>query len=55
MHVLSPEGEAKFWLDPTVALATSDGLQPKQLARLQRIIEERSHEIRQAWKHHFAR
>ena len=55
VHVVSPDGEAKFWLEPTVSLATSDGFQPRQLERLQRTIEERSHEIRQAWKRHFPR
>jgi hypothetical protein len=39
--MVSPDGEAKFWLEPTVSLATYDGLQPSQLKRLQAIVEER--------------
>ena len=55
VHAISPDGEAKFWLAPTIALATFDGLDPKTLRRLQRIIEERQDEIRKAWKRHFDR
>jgi hypothetical protein len=55
IHVLSPDGEAKFWLEPTVSLATFEGLSAAQLKRLQRIVEERSNEIRTAWRRHFRR
>lgn len=55
IHVVSPQGEAKFWLDPTVSLATFEGLAPRQLKRLQRIVEERENEIRKAWQEHFGR
>jgi hypothetical protein len=55
VHVIAAHGEAKFWLEPTVSLASSDGLQPHQLGRLQRIVEERQDEIRKAWQSHFGR
>ncbi len=55
VHVVSPDGEAKFWLEPIVALATSTGFSPRHLRRLQRIVEERQHDIRQAWNRHFER
>jgi hypothetical protein len=55
VHAMSADGEAKFWLEPTVSLATFEGLEPKQLKRLQRIVEERQNEIRRAWKDHFGR
>jgi hypothetical protein len=51
--VVATDGEARFWLEPTVSLATFDGFSPVQLRRLQRIVEERHDEIRQAWKRHF--
>jgi DNA-binding GntR family transcriptional regulator len=54
MHVQCPDGEAKFWLEPIVALAAQHGLSPRQLAELQRITEEKRHEIAKAWKTHFA-
>jgi hypothetical protein len=55
VHVTSPDGEAKFWLEPTVALASFEGLDAKQLKRLQRLVEDNEHEIRRAWQKHFGR
>jgi hypothetical protein len=53
VHVVSPDGEAKFWMEPIVALAAYTGLTQRQLRRLQRIVEERKSEISKAWKKHF--
>lgn len=55
VHVSSPEGEAKFWLEPIVALAGNYGLNPKQLGELQKVVEKRKHEIIRAWHKHFSR
>lgn len=53
IHVVNPDGEAKFWLEPIVALAKEVGLSPKQLNEIQDIIEAKNHEIKNAWKKHF--
>ena len=53
VHVSCADGEAKFWLEPIVALAKNYGLSPKQLKEIQSAIEERNHEIIAAWKEHF--
>tara|TARA_Y100000294_G_C8297178_1_gene233229 strand:- start:228 stop:467 length:240 start_codon:yes stop_codon:yes gene_type:complete len=53
IHVSCTSGEAKFWLEPVVALAQHYGLSAKQIKELQKIIEERSNEITKAWKKHF--
>ena len=55
MHVYSPEGEAKFWLEPFIALAESHKLNAKQLKKIQKIVEERKNEIEKSWKKHFKR
>ena len=34
VHVFSPDGEAKFWLEPQIELAVSKGLKPVELAEL---------------------
>jgi len=34
VHVSSPEGEAKFWLEPTVALADYAGFNRKDLIEI---------------------
>lgn len=53
VHVLSPDGEAKFWLQPKIALAKYHRLSPQALHEIERIVEERYDEIREAWKKHF--
>ena len=53
VHVSSPDGEAKFWIEPVIALASSLGLNKKQIKELQEIVEDRENEIKKAWKKHF--
>jgi hypothetical protein len=53
IHVVSPDGEAKFWVEPIVALVTYTGFSKRQLGRLQKIVEEHKSEIVKAWKKHF--
>ena len=53
MPVTCPDGEAKFWIEPTVALADFVGLSRRQLSELQNLVEERRDEIAKAWKKHF--
>lgn len=49
VHVVSPEGEAKFWIEPVVALAMSVGFSKKELLEIQKIVEKRKDEIEQTW------
>ncbi len=53
VHVASSEGEAKFWIEPAIALADSHGIPHRELATLQKIVETHEHEIRTAWNRHF--
>ena len=55
VHVQHATGEAKFWLDPIIALARNYGLTPSRLAAAERLIREHEDEIRRAWKTHFGR
>jgi hypothetical protein len=55
VHVISPDGEAKFWLEPEIELAVNKGLGSTELNELQRIVEERQNEIRERWRRHFRR
>jgi hypothetical protein len=52
VHVVSSDGEAKFWIEPSIELASFDGLSKKQLNSLQKIVEEHKDEIAKAWKNH---
>lgn len=53
VHVACPDGEAKFWLEPVVALAQNYGLTGRQIREIQSVIEEHNREITSAWKEHF--
>ena len=53
VHVSHPDGEAKFWLTPTVHLATSTGMDPRQLREALELIETHLTEINHAWHSHF--
>ncbi len=53
VHVHSPDGEAKFWLDPRVELAVDHGLPEKALAEARKLVEENQEVFRDAWKRHF--
>lgn len=54
VHVISPDGEAKFWLEPTISLVDYSGFSEKQLNYLQKIIIKHKNEIRKKWKEHFS-
>ena len=53
IHVASPDGEAKFWLEPDVSLAENWELSRKEIKQLQKFIEERKDEIIRDWRIHF--
>ena len=54
MHVFSPEGEAKFRLEPSVELAVAKGVSDASLKRMEGIINDRKEEIIDAWNRHFS-
>ena len=53
VHVQSAEGEAKFWLEPEVALAHNFGLGERRLRDASTVIQEHYDEFRTAWRDHF--
>ncbi len=53
VHVQSPDGEAKFWLEPHIELAHNYGLSEGQLRTAQVLVEAHAHDIRNAWASHF--
>ena len=53
VHVRSPDGEAKFWLEPEIELAINHRLSQKELRELEKIVEEKADEIRKHWDKHF--
>lgn len=53
IHVSSPQGEAKFWLEPTIQLAENYSIKERQLKEIEDVIKNHEKEIRQAWRKHF--
>ena len=53
VHVQSGEGEAKFWLEPEIAIAVNYGLSKRQINSALKLVEEHEDEIRAAWEEHF--
>ncbi len=54
VHVQCPDGEAKFWLEPIVALAHNYGLTDQQIRAAQQLVEAHADEFRSAWRKYFA-
>jgi hypothetical protein len=53
VHVSNPDGEANFWLSPTVELARNIGLSSPRINEAKRLVETRQQEIINAWNNHF--
>jgi len=53
VHVLSSDGETKFWLEPEIRLAKSYHYSRKQLHEIAALIKDHEVELIRAWKKHF--
>ena len=54
VHVMTPDGTAKFWLEPLIALADYHNLKARELRLLEEIVRERQDDFIQAWRRYFA-
>ncbi len=54
VHIQTPDGIAKFWLEPTIALDSYHNLSQKTLRKLDELVREHEDEIRTAWNKHFS-
>ena len=53
VHVESPHGKAKFWLEPFVALADFRDLKQHELKDIQQLVESHEEKFRDDWRKHF--
>lgn len=53
VHVRSPEGEAKFWLEPKVELADNAGFSRVELREIEWQVRLHEHDILEKWREHF--
>jgi hypothetical protein len=54
IHIKKGEGEAKFWVTPSVTLAESWNLRVSELTRAQKIVVEHRQEILAFWNRYFS-
>ncbi len=53
VHVASPDGIAKFWLEPIVALESYHNLSSSELLKIEDLVKEHENEFKSAWVGHF--
>ena len=53
IHVVSPGGEAKYWIEPEIELAKNYGYRDSDLQRIEELLVEQEEVIRDAWQRHF--
>ena len=54
IHVTCEKGEAKYWLEPIIALSDYHGLNKKELNQLLKMVMEHRDELIEAWQKHFS-
>ncbi len=54
VHVVSGDGETKFWLEPELELAKNYGYNRQQLKEIELLVEDHRDELVSAWKQHFS-
>ncbi|MCG8509979.1 MAG: DUF4160 domain-containing protein, partial [Rhodospirillales bacterium] len=55
IHVRTPDGECKFWLVPTIALARNRGVKSIDIRRIERLVYEHETELRNAFNEYHDR
>jgi len=53
VHVVSGDGEAKFWIEPDIELAKNYGYNRQQLKEIESLVEGHKNELVSAWQQHF--
>lgn len=53
VHVSSPDGEAKIWLEPEIEVARVVNLSAQEVSKILEIIRDRQEEINDFWDRHF--
>jgi Domain of unknown function (DUF4160) len=53
VHIRGNGGEAKFWLQPSVQLASSEGINARTLKELSGTVKENADLIERTWNEYF--
>ena len=54
VHVISADGEAKYWLEPEIELARNYRYSNRQLREIESLVEAHKDELTDAWREYFA-
>ena len=54
VHILSGDGEAKFWLEPEIELAKNYNYSRKHLKEIESLVEVHFNELISAWRKYFS-
>ena len=55
VHVRTPDGECKFWLEPSVGLASNKGVPAHELRRIEKLVFEHHIVLREAFHEYHRR
>ncbi len=53
VHIVSGDGEAKFWLEPQIELAKNYHYSRQQLKEIESLVEGHYNELINAWQQYF--
>ena len=53
IHIASPDGEAKIWLEPEISIAKVINLNSREVADILTTVKNRKEEINAEWDKHF--
>ncbi|MGJ0493177.1 DUF4160 domain-containing protein [Methylobacter sp.] len=53
VHIVSGDGEAKFWLEPEIELAKNYHYSRQQLKEIESLVEGHYNELINAWQQYF--
>ncbi|MGD8909388.1 MAG: DUF4160 domain-containing protein [Chromatiales bacterium] len=54
VHVISADGEAKFWLEPDIEIAKNYRFSNRQINEIATLVEVHYDELTNAWREHFS-
>lgn len=55
IHVRTPAGECKFWLEPTILLAANRGVHPHEIRKIEKLVFEHQDHLRKAYHENHSR
>lgn len=55
IHIRAPDGECKFWLEPSIQLADNKGVRGHELRIIEQLVFENQILLKKAYHEHLAR